>query len=107
MNLTGVGVDDPDVNLYENYTCNSERNYTQYCNKEVDKLIDQQSAGDSTARSARRSCGRSRGSWPRTSRGPIILQRAATCWQPQVKGFVLQHNSIYNGWRFEDVWLDK
>ena len=23
--LTGVGVDDPDVNLYENYSCNSER----------------------------------------------------------------------------------
>ena len=43
MNLTGVGVDDPDVNLYENYACNSERNFTQYCNKEVDALIDKQS----------------------------------------------------------------
>ena len=28
LNLTGVGVDDPDVNLYENYSCNSERNLT-------------------------------------------------------------------------------
>ena len=43
LNLTGVGVDDPDVNLYENYSCNSERNFTQYCNKEVDALIDKQS----------------------------------------------------------------
>ena len=43
LNLTGVGVDDPDVNLYENYSCNSERNYTKYCNKEVDALIDKQS----------------------------------------------------------------
>ena len=43
LNLTGVGVDDPDVNLYENYSCNSERNLTQYCNKEVDALIDKQS----------------------------------------------------------------
>ena len=43
LNNTGVGVDDPDVNLYENYSCNSERNYTQYCNKEVDALIDKQS----------------------------------------------------------------
>ena len=41
--MTGVGVDDPDVNLFENYTCKSERNYTQYCNKEVDKLIVEQS----------------------------------------------------------------
>jgi len=39
---------------------------------------------------------------------PIIYyDRAATCWQPRVKGFVLHHNSIYNNWRFEDVWLDR
>ena len=31
----------------------------------------------------------------------------AGCWQPQVKNVTLQVNSIYNGWRFEDVWLDK
>ena len=43
LNLTGIAVDDPDVNLIENYTCNSERNYTQYCNPEIDKLIFQQS----------------------------------------------------------------
>jgi len=43
LNNTGVGLDDPDVNLYENYSCNSERNYTQYCDKEVDALIDKQS----------------------------------------------------------------
>ena len=39
LNTTGVGVDDPDVNLVENYTCKSDRNYTGYCNEEVDKLI--------------------------------------------------------------------
>jgi peptide/nickel transport system substrate-binding protein len=27
--------------------------------------------------------------------------------QPQVKGVTIMVNSIYNGWRFEDVWLDK
>ena len=43
LNLTGVAVDDPDVNLIENYTCKSERNYTQYCNPEVDALIFKQS----------------------------------------------------------------
>jgi peptide/nickel transport system substrate-binding protein len=30
-----------------------------------------------------------------------------TCWRPEVKGLNLQVNSIYNGWRMEDVWLDK
>ena len=39
---------------------------------------------------------------------PVIhFQRAGTCWYPYVKGIVLQENSIYNGWRYEDVWLDK
>ena len=39
---------------------------------------------------------------------PIIFPRApATCMQPQVKGLTMMVNSIYNGWRMEDVWLDK
>ncbi len=32
---------------------------------------------------------------------------ANTCQYPHLKGLVLQHNSIYNGWRFDEVWLDK
>ena len=43
LNVTGVCVDDPDGNIVENYSCNSERNYTQYCNAEVDKLLVAQS----------------------------------------------------------------
>ena len=108
MNLTGVGIDDPDVNFYENYYSTSDRNYTGYKNPEVDKLIDAAVGRDSTARSARRWCGRSRRSWPRTSRGRSSSYNVAnTCWDAQVKGIVLQVNSIYNGWRFEDVWLDR
>jgi peptide/nickel transport system substrate-binding protein len=38
------GVDDPDQQFYENFVCGAVRNYTGYCNPEVDKLIDQQSA---------------------------------------------------------------
>ena len=33
--------------------------------------------------------------------------RKATCWRPEVKGLNVMVNSSYNGWRFEDVWLDK
>jgi peptide/nickel transport system substrate-binding protein len=40
--LTG-GVDDPDQQLYENYACGSERNYSGYCDREVEQLFDQQS----------------------------------------------------------------
>jgi hypothetical protein len=27
--------------------------------------------------------------------------------QPYEKGLTIMSNSTYNGWRFEDVWLDK
>src|SRR5215475_13759213 len=37
LNLTGNAVDDPDQNLYENSSCGSERNYTHYCNKDLEK----------------------------------------------------------------------
>ena len=43
LNLTGNAVDDPDQSFYENYSCGSERNYTNYCNKEIEKLFDEQS----------------------------------------------------------------
>ena len=107
LNLTGVGVDDPDVNFYENYTCNSERNYTQYCNPEVEKLIDKQSAETNVEARKKIVWEIERALVEDLARPIIMHDRAATCWQPHVKGIVLHENSIYNGWRFEDVWLDK
>jgi peptide/nickel transport system substrate-binding protein len=107
LNLTGSGVDDPDVNLVENYSCKSERNYTSYCNPLVEKLIEQQS--QETGVTARKKI-----VWQiekilvEDAARPIISHnRAATCWHPYLKGLVLQQNAIYNNWRFEDVWLDK
>ena len=39
---------------------------------------------------------------------PIIFYApAGNCRQPYVKGLTIMSNSIYNGWRMEDVWLDK
>ena len=43
LNLTGNGIDDPDQAFYENYGCGSERNYTHYCNKDLQALFDKQS----------------------------------------------------------------
>ena len=38
---------------------------------------------------------------------PILFYpRVANCYGPKVKGLVTQANSIYNGQRFEDLWLD-
>src|SRR5437879_6550429 len=44
LNVTGVSVDDPDGNIVENYSCKSERNYTQYCNAAADRLMAAQSS---------------------------------------------------------------
>jgi len=39
---------------------------------------------------------------------PMIYHlRLGTCWHPHVKNLTLMSNSIYNGWRMEDWWLDK
>jgi peptide/nickel transport system substrate-binding protein len=107
LNNTGVGVDDPDVNLYENYSCNSERNYTQYCSKEVDALIDKQSEEFDKEKRKKLVWEIERKLAEDLARPIIFHDRAATCWYPHMKGFVLHHNGIYNNWRFEDVWLDK
>jgi peptide/nickel transport system substrate-binding protein len=107
LNLTGVGVDDPDVNLYENYSCNSERNLTQYCNKDVDVLIDKQSQETDLGKRKQLVWEIERKLAEDLARPIIMYDRAATCWQPHLKGFVLHGNSIYNNWRFEDVWLEK
>src|SRR5439155_1328084 len=42
-NLSGSGVDDPDAYFYEHYACGSERNYTNYCNPDLEKMYEQQS----------------------------------------------------------------
>jgi peptide/nickel transport system substrate-binding protein len=33
--------------------------------------------------------------------------RMGSCWQPYVKGITIMVNSSYNGYRYEDVWMDK
>ncbi|MBI4082910.1 MAG: ABC transporter substrate-binding protein [Candidatus Lambdaproteobacteria bacterium] len=40
---TGAGADDPDVQFYENFGCGSQRNYSDYCNLELQKRYDRQS----------------------------------------------------------------
>jgi hypothetical protein len=39
------------------------------------------------------------------SRPIIFYTRDATCWHSRVKGLTMMVNSVFNGWRMEDVWL--
>ena len=105
-NLTGLGVDDPDANFYENYACGSPRNYGDYCNELVMKLIEQQSQeADPKKRAALVAQIQRRleedGARPvmgwRTDRFPM---------QPYVKNLV-PHPVVYNCCRLQEVWLDR
>jgi peptide/nickel transport system substrate-binding protein len=107
LNITGSAVDDPDQQFYENYACGSERNYTGYCNKELDQLFDRQSAEADQAKRKKLVWEIDKKLQLDAARPIIMHNRSATCWQPQVKGVTLMVNSIFNGWRMEDVWLDK
>jgi peptide/nickel transport system substrate-binding protein len=107
INGTESGVDDPDQQFYENFVCGAVRNYTGYCNPEVDKLIDQQSTESNTEKRKELVWQIERRLAEEGARPIIFYPRGGTCTQPYVKGLTTMVNSIYNGYRMEDVWLDK
>ena len=107
LNLTGSAVDDPDQNFYENYACGSARNYTQYCNKELQVLFEKQSVETNMDARKKLVWEIDRKLQEDVARPIILHARAATCWQPYVKGYTVMVNSSYNGYRFENVWLAK
>lgn len=107
LNGTGVAVDDPDVNIVENFSCNSERNYTGYCNEEVDRLIFAQSR-ELDVEKRRKIVWEIDRKLAEDVARPILLQhRYAFCTAPFVKGLTIHNNSHYNNWRFESTWIDK
>jgi len=106
-NLTGNGIDDPDQTFYENYACNSESNYDGYCNPKIDELFDQQSMEIDQEKRKKMVWDIERRLAEDVARPVLYHSRSGTCWQPYVKNYVPMINSIYNGLRMEDVWLDK
>jgi peptide/nickel transport system substrate-binding protein len=107
LNVTGVSVDDPDGNIVENYSCKSERNYTQYCNAEVDGLLAAQSRELDKDKRRKIVWDIERLLVDDAARPIIISSVAANCWQPYVRNYTPHDNSQYNSLRFEEVWLDK
>ena len=107
LSISENSVDDPDQTFYENYVCNAAHNYTGYCNPELDKLIDEQST-EADANKRKQLVWKIERKLAEDDVQPIIFYgRFAMCWQPRVKGLTVMVNSLFNGWRFEDVWVDK
>ena len=107
LNLTGNAVDEPDQSFYENYACGSERNYTNYCNKDIEKLFDQQSEETNVDKRKKLVWEIDRKLQEDVARPIIFHARTGTCWKPYVRNVTIMSNSSYNGYRYEDVWLDK
>jgi peptide/nickel transport system substrate-binding protein len=106
--LTGQGSNvDPDLNLPLIYGCGAELNYNGYCSPELDELIDRQSMEADQAKRKKLVWEIERKLAEDDARPIIFYDRRATCWQPRVKGLTLMVNSLFNGWRMEDVWLDQ
>jgi len=106
MVVSENGLDDPDQQFYENYVCGAERNYGGYCNRQLDELIDRQSIEPDQEKRRQIVWEIERRLAEDYVRPVIFYARQASCWQPRVKGMTLMVNSIYNGSRFEDLWLD-
>jgi peptide/nickel transport system substrate-binding protein len=107
MNNTGNAVDDPDQQFYENYACGSDRNYSGYCNPEIDKKFDEQSMMSDQEKRKKLVWEIDKQLQEDGARPIVFHTRNSSCMQQAVKGITIMVNSIYNGWRMEDAWLDR
>jgi peptide/nickel transport system substrate-binding protein len=101
------GVDDPDQMFYENFYTNAARNYAGYTDPEFDAMVDRQSMEADPVKRKEIVWQAERKLAEAMFRPVLVYPAGAGCWQPWVKGYTQMTNSIYNGWRMEDVWLDK
>src|SRR5438309_6141608 len=106
VNTTGIGPDDPDANFYENFKCGSARNYSDYCSKEIDSLIEKQS--QTTDQKKRLQLVNEIDKRLQLDGARLMLgwsKEYVVMW-PYVKN-VVPHQSIYNYGRMQEVWLDE
>jgi peptide/nickel transport system substrate-binding protein len=107
LNVTETAVDDPDVAFYENYKCDALRNYTGYCNPGVDQLIDRQSVESDVQKRKKLVSEIERKLIDDDARPILFYTRVANCRMPRIKGLTTMVNSIYNSWRFEELWIEQ
>jgi peptide/nickel transport system substrate-binding protein len=105
-NLTGIGIDDPDANFYENFACGSPRNYTFYCNEQIGAMIDRQSAEIDPKKRLAMVWEIERKLEEEASRPTLIWRVDNFAHWPSVKNLI-PHNNFYNYGRMQEVWLDK
>ncbi|MBV8492439.1 MAG: ABC transporter substrate-binding protein, partial [Alphaproteobacteria bacterium] len=106
LNLQTSGPDpDPTLDLF--YGCGSSVNWDGYCNKDVDRLIEQQSMEGDAGRRKQILWQIERKLAEDDVRPIIFYADRGSCRRPDVKNEIVNSNSIFDGARREDVWLDK
>jgi len=105
-NISGYGIDDPDSNFFEHYTCRSTRNYTGYCDEETEKLIEAQSQ-ELDLKKRLVLVQRIQKKLEDDAARPMLSWRYDDYahW-PYVKNLIPRH-SIYSYGRMQEVWLDR
>ncbi|HXH82920.1 MAG TPA: ABC transporter substrate-binding protein [Candidatus Tectomicrobia bacterium] len=107
LNLTGCGIDDPDAQLFENYRCGSQRNFSGYCSEEIDRLMVEQSQTIDRAKRMAIVHEIDRKLQADGARPILGWGKQYAVYWPHVKGWAVHENSIYNVSRRQDVWLDR
>ena len=82
-------------------------NWDGYCNPEVDKLIKKQSMEADPERRTQIVWDIERKLGEEIARPIIFYADGATCWHRYVKDVTILVNSFFNGYRYEDAWLDR
>ena len=106
VDQTGIGVDDPDARFFEGFKCGSPRNYSAYCNKEVDAMIDKQSETVDKKKRLKLVQEIDKRLQLEGARFMLGHSKESFLMQPYVKNLV-PHQSVYNYGRMQEVWLDK
>jgi peptide/nickel transport system substrate-binding protein len=105
-NMMAAGVDDPDTWFFENFSCASPRNYTDYCSKEVEALMERTSQERDPKKRLELAKEVDTRLQVEVARSMLGHALDNVMYWPYVKGYV-PHNNIYNYGRMQDVWLDK
>jgi len=105
-NLTAPGADDPDVMFYENFKCGTGRNYSDYCDEQADRMVDQQSSELDRAKRLKLVHEIQKKLEADVARPMLGWRKEYFVHWPHVKGLTA-HNSLYNWARKQDVWLDR
>ncbi len=87
--------------------CRSSLNWDHYCNKDIDALITAQSMEGDAARRKQILWQIERKLAEDDTRPIIFYADRGTCTRSDVKGSLVNTNSIFNAARREDVWLDR